>query len=97
MIFKNSAQYTAFCIETLTGSVRVLPSLDGDNFTSQQLALAQEPTITTDSPAAQTGTLVGKTTAGVLAWFFGDMRSYKIQQAGATAAQVRFRASGDFE
>lgn len=96
-VFKNTSGYSAFMVETLAGSVRVKPSLDGTNFTSQQLALAQEPTITADAPAAQVGTLVGKTTAGVLAWFFGDMQAYKFEQVGATAASIRLRAARDAE
>lgn len=89
---KSVGGYERFCLETVAGSIRVLPSLDGENYNLPQLALSQEPGITTDTPDAQTGTIVGKTTANVPAYFTGDFRGLRLIQVGATPAAFRLLA-----
>lgn len=84
-----------FCIETLAGSVRVFGSLDGENYAAQQLVLSEEPAIVADAVTEPEGTFAAVTTAGTLAWFFGDWRALRFQQIGATDAQVRILGSGD--
>lgn len=84
---KACSGYNRFIVRTLTGSVRVKGSLDGETY-DQQLTMSQEPGITNDLPDDQVGTLVAVTTAGALAFFEGDYRSLKFEQVGATAAQI---------
>lgn len=91
------AGYFRFAVKTLAGSVRIKASLEGGPAPAwdQQLVLAEEPTLSSDTPAAQEGTLVGKTTAGVLAWFSGDYKALRVEQVGATPAQVTIVGAAD--
>jgi hypothetical protein len=77
-----------FTIQTLTGSVRVLGSIDGTTF-PQQLVLSMEPLIAGDSVTEPEGTFVAVTTAGRFAYFFGEYKKIRITQVGGTGASVK--------
>jgi len=86
-----------WAIETLTGSVRVFPSLDGTNYASKQLVLSQEPLVNGSNQVTEAeGTFVAVTTAGRMAYFFGEYKALKFEQVGATASSIRVLGAESF-
>lgn len=87
--------FDAFCLHLTTGEARVFASLDGTNYMTKQLVLCQEPPNSSDTISSQDPVYVGKASANVPAWFFGDYKKIKIQQEGATAIAGILSAAGE--
>lgn len=81
--------FRRFVLQALAGQVRVFGSVDGTNYPTSPLVLSLEPAVDgSDVVTEAQGTFVGKTTGTRLHYFFGQYRSLKILQIGATAAQI---------
>lgn len=86
----QTADIRRYVIETLAGSVRVMPSLfDSDDYTATPLVLSQEPLVVANVVTEDQGTFAAATTVGTLAYFFGEYGALKFEQVGATPASIR--------
>lgn len=86
-----------WAIETLAGSCRVYPSLNGTDFATKPLVLSQEPNVNVSNVVTESeGTFVASTTVGRMAYFFGEYAAIKFVQHGATPSQVRILGTESF-
>lgn len=93
-IIRSLAGLTRFAIHTVSGSVRLLPSLDGTTFDEVPLVLSQEPVIVSDIPDAE-GSFLVATNTDRLAWLEGDFGALDVRQVGADAVSIIIRAGGE--
>lgn len=93
--FQGTEGFDSFCLHLTAGEARVFGSLDGTNFMTKQLVLCQEPPNTGDTITDQAPVFVGKASANVPAWFFGDYKALRIQQEGGTAPVGILSAAGE--
>lgn len=87
--------FDEFCLLLTAGEARVFASLDGTTFMTKQLVLCQEPPNSGDTISSQDPVFVGKASANVPAWFFGNYKTVRIQQEGGTLPVGVLSASGE--
>lgn len=76
----NTAFYDTCLLMSVTGAVQVFPSLDGTNFVTSALSLA-DLHLTTSDP-------VTSTVAGAMYGFSGRYPSIQVKQTGASASSA---------
>jgi hypothetical protein len=85
-----------FVLQVVSGTVRVFGSVDGTNYPTAPLVLSLEPAVDgSDNVTEAQGTFVATATTGRLYYFFGQYKSLKFLQKGATGAAVRIYGTMD--